>query len=88
MPLGLKIALIVAAALITLAVLLLLALLSIRFKLKIVYRETLCVKLYVGGIRIATIPRPPKKAAQLAHLHQEKSHACRREICQTRRGLP
>lgn len=73
MPLGLKIALIVAAALITLAVLLLLALLSIRFKLKIVYRETLCVKLYVGGIRIATIPRPPKKLRSLRTYTKKKA---------------
>ena len=73
MPLGLKIALIAAAVLIGLAITLLLALLALRVKLKIEYREKLCFKLYVGGIRVATIPRPPKKLRRLRTYTKKKA---------------
>ena len=65
MPLGLKIALLIIAALIVLVIALVLALLALRVKLKIGYRDKLSVKLYVGGIRVVTIPRPPKKLRRL-----------------------
>ena len=65
MPLALKIVLIVIAAVIVLALALVLALLALRIKLKIGYRDTLFFKLYVGGIRVVTIPKPPKKLRRL-----------------------
>lgn len=73
MPLGLKIALTVIAALIGLVITLLLALLALRVKLKIEYREKLCFKLYVGGIRVATVPSPPKKLRRLRTYTKKKA---------------
>ena len=57
MPLGLKIALLIAAALVVLAIALVIALLALRMKIKIGYRDTLSCKLY--------IPKPPKKLRKL-----------------------
>ena len=65
MPLALKIVLIVIATVIVLALALVLALLALRVKIKIGYRDTLFFKLYVGGIRVVTIPKPPKKLRRL-----------------------
>ena len=61
MPLGLKIVLIAAGALTILVIALLTALLALRVKLRIEYRERLCFRFYVGGIKVATLPRPPKR---------------------------
>ena len=71
MPLGLKIALIVIGALCVLIVALVLALLALRVKLRIGYRETLFLGLYVGGIRVVTVPRPKKKLRRL-HTYTKK----------------
>ena len=65
MPLALKIVLILAAAIAALIVALVTALLALRVKLKIEYRDRLCFKLYVGGIRVVTVPKPPKKLRRL-----------------------
>ncbi len=73
MPLGLKIALIVIATLIVLAATLVFAVLALRVKLKIGYRDTLFFKLYVGGIKVVTIPRPPKKLRRLRTYTKEKA---------------
>ena len=61
MPLGLKIALIIFGAAAILLATLAVMLLTLRVKIKIGYREKLHFKLYVGGIRVASLPRPPKK---------------------------
>lgn len=61
MPLGLKIVLITAGALTLLVIALFAALLALRVKLKVEYRERLCFRLYVGGIKVATLPKPPKR---------------------------
>ncbi len=73
MPQGLKIALIVIAALIALAIALVFALLALRVKIKVGYRDTLFFKLYVGGIKVATLPRPPKKLRRLRTYTKEKA---------------
>lgn len=73
MPLGLKIALIAASVLIGLIIALLTALLALRVKIKIGYRDTLYFKLYVGGIRVATVPAPPKKLRRLRTYTKEKA---------------
>ncbi len=73
MPQGLKIALIVIAALIMLAAALVFALLALRVKLKVGYRDTLFFKLYVGGIKVATVPRPPKKLRRLRTYTKKKA---------------
>ena len=73
MPLGLKIALIIVGALIGLAVALVFALLALRVKLRIEYREKLCFKLYVGGIKVATIPKPPKRLRRLRSYTKKKA---------------
>jgi hypothetical protein len=73
MPLALKIVLIVIAAVIVLVLALVLALLALRIKLKIEYRDRLCLKLYVGGIRVVTIPKPPKKLRRLRSYTKKKA---------------
>jgi hypothetical protein len=73
MPLALKIVLIVIAAVIVLALALVLALLALRVKIKIGYRDTLSFKLYVGGIRVVTIPKPPKKLRRLRTYTKKKA---------------
>lgn len=73
MPLALKIVLIVIAAVIVLALALVLALLALRVKIKIGYRDTLFFKLYVGGIRVVTIPKPPKKLRRLRTYTKKKA---------------
>lgn len=65
MPLALKIALIALGALAVLLAVLVLMLLLLRIKIKIGYKDTLHFKLYVGGIRVASLPRPPKKLRRL-----------------------
>ena len=70
MPLGLKIALLIIAALVVLVIALVLAL---RAKIKIGYRDKLSVKLYVGGIRVVTVPKPPKKLRRLRTYTKEKA---------------
>lgn len=71
MPLALKILLFVAAGIIALFIALVFALMALRFKIKISYQEKFSVELYVGGIRIATIPTPPKKLRRL-HTYTKK----------------
>lgn len=73
MPLALKIVLIVIATVIVLALALVLALLALRVKIKIGYRDTLFFKLYVGGIRVVTIPKPPKKLRRLRTYTKKKA---------------
>ncbi len=73
MPLALKIALIVLATIVMLAIALVCALLALRVKIKIGYRDTLFFKLYVGGIKVATLPRPPKKLRRLRTYTKEKA---------------
>ena len=73
MPLALKIVLIVAAAIAVLTVALVLALLALRVKIKIGYRDTLFFKLYVGGVKVATIPKPPKKLRRLRTYTKKKA---------------
>lgn len=73
MPLVLKIVLIAAAALVALISAIAITLLTLRVKIKIGYRETLFFKLYVGGIKVATIPRPPKKLRKLRTYTKEKA---------------
>ena len=73
MPLALKIVLILAAAIAALIVALVTALLALRVKLKIEYRDRLCFKLYVGGIRVVTVPKPPKKLRRLRTYTKEKA---------------
>lgn len=73
MPLGLKITLIVLGAIVGLLALLVLMLLTLRIKIKIGYSDTLHFKLYVGGIRIASLPRPPKKLRPLRTYTKKKA---------------
>lgn len=73
MPLGLKIALIMVGALVVLVLALVLALLALRIKIKIGYRDKLSIKLYVGGIRVVTVPKPPKKLRRLRTYTKEKA---------------
>lgn len=73
MPLGLKIALLVLAAIAILFAIPVLMLLTLRIKIKIGYRETLCFKLYVGGIRVASLPKPPKKLRKLRTYTKKKA---------------
>lgn len=73
MPLALKIVLIALAATVVLAVTLVLALLALRVKLRIEYREKLHLTLYVGGISVATLPKPPKKLRRLRTYTKEKA---------------
>ena len=73
MPLALKIALIAIGAVIALAAALVLALLALRVKLRIEYRQRLRFTLYVGGIKVATLPRPPKKLRRLRTYTKERA---------------
>lgn len=73
MPLALKIALIVLGALAILLASLVLMLLLLRIKIKIGYQDTLHFKLYVGGIRVASLPRPPKKLRRLRTYTKKKA---------------
>ena len=73
MPLGLKIALLAVAALIVLLIALVLALLALRIKIKIGYRDTLLFKLYIGGILVVSLPRPPKKLRKLRTYTKKKA---------------
>lgn len=73
MPLGLKIALLVLAAIAILFTVTVLMLLTLRIKIKIGYREALCFKLYVGGIRVASLPKPPKKLRRLRTYTKKKA---------------
>lgn len=76
MPLVLRIALIilaVLAAIVVLALILVLALLALRVKVKIGYHDALYFKLYVGGIKVATLPHPPKKLRRLRTYTKEKA---------------
>lgn len=61
MPLGIQIALWILAAVAIVLAALVVMILTLRVKIKISYHDTLCCKLYVGGIRVATFPKPPKK---------------------------
>lgn len=65
MPPGLKITLIILGAIVGLLALLVLMLLTLHIKIKIGYSDTLHFKLYVGGIRVVSLPRPPKKLRRL-----------------------
>ena len=73
MPLPLKIALIIFGAVAVLVVMLVLMLLTLRIKIKIGYREQLHFKLYVSGIRVASLPRPPKKLRRLRTYTKKKA---------------
>ena len=73
MPLGLKIALVVLAAIALVVLALVLALLALRIKIKIGYRDTLLFKLYVGGILVVSLPRPPKKLRRLRTYTKKKA---------------
>ena len=73
MPLGLKIALLAVAALIVLLIALAVALLALRIKIKIGYRDTLLFKLYIGGILVVSLPRPPKKLRKLRTYTKKKA---------------
>ena len=73
MPLGLKIALLAVAALIVLVIALVFALLALRIKIKIGYRDTLLFKLYIGGILVVSLPRPPKKLRKLRTYTKKKA---------------
>ena len=79
MPLGLKITLIVLGAIVGLLALLVLMLLTLRIKIKIGYSDTLHFKLYVGGIRIASLPRPPKKLRPLRTYTKKKAERAARK---------
>ena len=73
MPLAIKIVLIVLAATVALAAALVLALLALRVKLRIQYRDRLCVSLYVGGMKVATLPKPPKKLRRWRSYNKKKA---------------
>ena len=73
MPLGLQI---VLYALLAIAVLLIVAVnlvLFVRVRIKIGFREKLYCKLYIGGVRVLTLPRPPKKLRNLRTYTKEKA---------------
>lgn len=61
MPLGIQIALWILAAVAIVLATLVVMILTLRVKIKISYHDTLICKLYVGGIRVAAFPKPPKK---------------------------
>ena len=61
MPLGIQITLWILAAVAIVLAALVIMILNLRVKIKISYHDTLICKLYVGGIRVAAFPKPPKK---------------------------
>ena len=65
MPPIVRILLIILCIIAALIAVLVLWLLTLHIKIKIGYRDTFSFKLYVGGIRIASLPRPPKKLRKL-----------------------
>lgn len=65
MPPAVKIFLIILGIIAALIAVLVLMVLTLRIKIKIGYRDTFSLKLYVGGIRVASLPRPPKKLRRL-----------------------
>ncbi len=73
MPPALKVLLIILGVIAALAAVLVLMLLTLRVKIKIVYSDTLHFKLYVGGIRVASLPRPPKKLRKLRTYTKKKA---------------
>ena len=73
MPLGLKIALF---ALLILAALLIIAVnlvLFVRVRIRIGLRDKLFFKLYIGGVRVLSLPRPPKKLRRLSSYTKKRA---------------
>lgn len=66
MPLGLKIFLLVLAALAALLLITVSLLLFLRVKIKIGIKDKFTFRLYVGGVRVLSLPRPPKKIRRLS----------------------
>lgn len=73
MPPVIKITLIILGVLVIFLAVLVLMLLTLRIKIKIGYSDKLHFKLYVGGIRVASLPRPPKKLRPLRTYTKEKA---------------
>ena len=76
MPLALKIILIIAGVLLALLAVfctIVIAMLTIRIKLKISYRDSLFWGLYIGGIQVFSVPKPPKKLRKLRTYTKEKA---------------
>ena len=65
MPLGLKIFLLVLAAVAVLLILAINLVLFLRIKIKIGLKDKITFRLYVGGVRVLSLPRPPKKLRHL-----------------------
>lgn len=65
MPLGLKIVLCVLAVLAVLLITAVSLVLFLRVKIKVGYKDKLFFKLYIGGVRVLSLPRPPKKLRKL-----------------------
>lgn len=74
MPLVLKILLIVTAALIVLLIVTLGLILFLRVKLRVSFKDKkLKVGLYIGGVRLLSFPRPPKKLRRLRTYTRKKA---------------
>lgn len=73
MPLGLKIFLLVLAALAVLLILAVNLVLFLRIKIKIGLKEKVTLRLYVGGVRVLSLPRPPKKLRRLRTYTKERA---------------
>lgn len=65
MPLGLQIFLWVLAALAVLLILAINLVLFVRVRIRIGLKEKFTLRLYVGGVRVLSLPRPPKKLHRL-----------------------
>lgn len=75
MPLGLKIALAVLGALIALLIALVCVVLFLRVKIRIGFRYELYLKIYVGGVRVLSLPRPPKIRPLRTYTKQKAARA-------------
>lgn len=73
MPPAIKILLIILGIIAAFVAVLVLLLLLLRIKIKIGYRDMFSFKLYVGGIRVASLPRPPKKLRRLRTYTKKKA---------------
>ena len=65
MPLGLKIFLLVLVAIAALLILAVNLVLFLRVKIKIGLKDKITLRIYIGGVRVLSLPRPPKKLRRL-----------------------
>jgi hypothetical protein len=73
MPPGLKIALFVLLILAALLIIAVSLLLFVRVRIRIGLRDKLFFKLYIGSVRLLSLPRPPKKLRKLSSYTKKKA---------------